>query len=247
MGQLFPSCLIFGVSTSGGGPGLLHPPGGVLLSSVTSSTWLSVWFKCSLGALAEDFGGFLRLLGAGEFVLLLWRDPCGWLGLDVTSAAFFARCPLGLWELSLCAPWNDNRGYLHTVFLENSLQVSTILVTDWHFLLLRFKRGPLVDEMSNWGSTWKIENIKADLDFSSCSYLTNLNYLNSLKKCFTQEVRAEVLWVCEKNSLGLIAALTSGTFWSLAPLRGRSRNCRGGFSVFATLRGINLNQSWASV
>lgn len=56
----------------------------------------------------------------------------------------------------------------------------------------------------------------------------------------TQELSAELLCcgVSVKKSLGLSAARTSGTFWSLAPHKDRSRNSRGGLSVFVALRGI---------
>lgn len=62
----------------------------------------------------------------------------------------------------------------------------------------------------------------------------------------TQELRPELVRSCVsvKNSLGLSAARTSGTFWTLAPHTVRSRNSRGGFCVFEALRGIGRNHSW---
>lgn len=62
-------------------------------------------------------------------------------------------------------------------------------------------------------------------------------------KQLTQEVRVELFSACvsEKNSLGLSAARTSGTFWSLAPRTGCSTNSRGGLSFFKALRGINID------
>lgn len=84
-----------------------------------------------------------------------------------------------------------------------------MVVAERHFLLPRLTGGAAASVVSNWG--------------------------------LTQDVRAELLCACGsvKKSLGLSAARTSGACWSLAPRKVRSRNSRGGLSVFEDLRGIN--------
>lgn len=186
-GQLLRSCISFGVSTSGAGPTLLtsvvlssleagvETPSAVILHLSPRIDGVSGWSKHLLedAAPSENLSTFLFLIearclfGVSKYcalgtVFLIWPDSCGWFPASdatVDSVAFFVRVLLAWWDWSLDLVWNDNVGNLHTLlFLDSWLQLSRMLVADWHFLLPRLTGGAAVIEVSNCGVTWKINN-----------------------------------------------------------------------------------------
>ena len=188
---LLPSCITFGVSTSGGGETPLNSlEAGVEAPSTAGPPQLCVtWADGVSGrskhllvdaAPSENLCTFLFLIEAVclfgvtlDTVLVFWRDPLGWFPTsDATahSVAFFACVLFGLWDWSLDLVWNVNEGNLHTLpFLDSWLTLSRTLVADWHFLLPRLTGG-MGTELSNCGLTWK-KNMKKKKAEKSISWI----------------------------------------------------------------------------
>lgn len=176
-GPLLPSCITFGVSTSGGGPTLLSsleagveaPSAGIPHLSFTWTDGVSSWSKHLLedAAPSEYLSTFLFLtevvclFGVSEYcaleTVLIWHNPCGWFPASDTtvhSVAFLLCVLFGWWDWSLDLVWNCNEGNLHTLlFLDSWLHLSRMLVADWHFLLPRLAGGAAATELSNCGLT----------------------------------------------------------------------------------------------
>lgn len=179
-GQLLPSWITFGVSTSGGGltqltsvvmnsfeAGVETPSAGVLHFSVAWINGVSGWSKHLLvdAALSENLSTLRFLIVvvclfgvskhcALETVLLIWH---GWFPASdtaVDAVDFFVRILFGWWEWSLDLVWNDNGGNLHTlVFLDSWVQLWRMLVAERHLLLPRLTGGAAATELSNCGLT----------------------------------------------------------------------------------------------
>lgn len=163
-GPLIPSCITFGMSTSGGGPILPSSlEGGVEAHSADKVSGRSVHLLED-AAPPEHLSTFLflpelvSLCGAAEHcaceTVLIWCNPCGWLpASDATprSAAFLF---LGWWDWSLDLVWNVNEGNLDMLFfLESWLELSRMLLVDWHFLLPCLTGRASGSELSNCGLT----------------------------------------------------------------------------------------------
>lgn len=181
-GEMFLSSIAFGVSTSAGGQTLLTSV--VLNSSQGSGGWATAgilhlsdtcidglsgsakhlwWDEVSsenvsaLFFLTEANCAFGRHCAA-ETVLLFRQVSCLWFPTWVLSIAFFVEIPFGCWVWSFGPVLNNNWGNLQTLFfLDSWLQLSKMLVADWHFLLPRLTGGAVATEMSNCGLTWNIK------------------------------------------------------------------------------------------
>lgn len=174
-GPLFPSCIICGVSTSGGGSthlnsaevGVEAPPAGTLHLCFTWTDRASDWFTHVLedAAPSQPLVTFLFLIevvclfGVSECCSLeivpIWHNPCTWFPVSdptVRSVAFFVH--VLWWDWFLDFVWNVNEGNLYTLFfLASWLQLSRTLVVDWHFLLPLLNGGAAATELSNCGLT----------------------------------------------------------------------------------------------
>lgn len=179
--EMFLSSIAFGVSTSGGGHTLLTSvvlnssqgsveaqTAGILHLSDTCTDGLSgsakhLWWDevssenvSALFFLTEANCPFGRLEHCAAETVLLFS--AGFLPTWVLSIAFFLEIPFGCWVWSFDPVLNSNWGNLQTLFfLDSWLQLSKMLVADWHFLLPRLTGGAVATEMSNCGLTWNIK------------------------------------------------------------------------------------------